>query len=333
MSSVDCLREFVNERLTAAAEEIFGVFKRTIVEYEEEIDRQRRLLDLVCKPELKLHRIELEEVLADEQLINQESNSSLYQDDPEPPEIKEEQEELCSSQDGEQLVLKHETDIFMLTTPNEDSVHSEPGPKRDLLFFHYSHVAENQDPKGGKHADSGTTRDEKPEPRKGHEQSIHHSNTVYKSNLSDFHCDTQTGKTSFKCDTCGKTFKGRSGFQRHMFVHTGEKPYPCKTCGKVFSNMSALKVHMRIHTGEKPFSCKTCGKDFRYKCDLRIHMRTHTGEKPYLCQTCGNDFRHNGDLRIHMRTHTGEKPYSCSTCEKTFCRKSQLKRHIRIHTG
>ncbi len=38
------LRAFVNHRLTAAAEEIFGLFERTIAEYEEEMDRQRSLL-------------------------------------------------------------------------------------------------------------------------------------------------------------------------------------------------------------------------------------------------------------------------------------------------
>lgn len=53
MSSVEYLREFVNRRLTAAAEEIFGVFQKTIVEYEEEINRQRRLLD-VWKSAMKL---------------------------------------------------------------------------------------------------------------------------------------------------------------------------------------------------------------------------------------------------------------------------------------
>ena len=57
MSSVECLRNFVSERLAAAAQEIFGVFSKTIVEYEEEIDRQRRLLDAVLKPEIKIHRI------------------------------------------------------------------------------------------------------------------------------------------------------------------------------------------------------------------------------------------------------------------------------------
>ena len=56
MSSVQHLRELMNERLTAAAEEIFRVFHKTIIEYEEEIDRQRRLLDIIRKPEIKLHR-------------------------------------------------------------------------------------------------------------------------------------------------------------------------------------------------------------------------------------------------------------------------------------
>ena len=57
MSSFGYLREFVNERLTAAAEEIFRVFEKSIAEYEEEIHRQRRLLDIVWKPEIHLHRI------------------------------------------------------------------------------------------------------------------------------------------------------------------------------------------------------------------------------------------------------------------------------------
>lgn len=59
MSPVDHLREFVNERLTAAAEEIFRVFTNTIVEYEAEINRQRRLLDIVWKPALQLSRIRM----------------------------------------------------------------------------------------------------------------------------------------------------------------------------------------------------------------------------------------------------------------------------------
>ncbi|KAK9521297.1 hypothetical protein VZT92_021116 [Zoarces viviparus] len=128
MSSVEYFREFVNERLSAAAEEIFRVFEKTIFEYEEDIDRQRRLLDIVWKPVIQLHRIELpqqhvckeEEVLSDQQLCIQERNSSLDQEDPDPPQIKEEQEQLCTSQEGEQLELKQETETFMFT-PDEEN--------------------------------------------------------------------------------------------------------------------------------------------------------------------------------------------------------------------
>ena len=49
MSSVAYLREFVNERLTAAAEEIFAECKNTNVtfEYDEELDRQQRLWNMM----------------------------------------------------------------------------------------------------------------------------------------------------------------------------------------------------------------------------------------------------------------------------------------------
>lgn len=56
MVPVETFREFVTERLTAAAEEIFRVFQRTVVEYEEEIERQRGLLDVVWKPHIQSQR-------------------------------------------------------------------------------------------------------------------------------------------------------------------------------------------------------------------------------------------------------------------------------------
>ncbi|XP_051809091.1 inner centromere protein A-like isoform X29 [Acanthochromis polyacanthus] len=122
MSSVQNLRELINERLTAAAEEIFTEFEKTIVQYEEEIDCQSRLLDNIWKPQITQHTADLtqqhvckeELVLAEQKVCNQERNSSLEQEDPELIKIKEEQEELCSSLDGQQLVPDHETHVFML---------------------------------------------------------------------------------------------------------------------------------------------------------------------------------------------------------------------------
>ncbi|XP_043991226.1 uncharacterized protein LOC122841729 isoform X2 [Gambusia affinis] len=57
MSSAQHLREFIRERLTAAAEEIFTEVEKTIICYEEELDAQRRMMGINWKPEIKLHRI------------------------------------------------------------------------------------------------------------------------------------------------------------------------------------------------------------------------------------------------------------------------------------
>lgn len=59
MSSVEHFKQFVSDKLAAAAEEIFAVFHNTIVEYEEELDRHRKLMALTWKPQLKLHRLGL----------------------------------------------------------------------------------------------------------------------------------------------------------------------------------------------------------------------------------------------------------------------------------
>ncbi|XP_033985904.1 zinc finger and SCAN domain-containing protein 31-like [Trematomus bernacchii] len=288
MSSVDFLREFVNERLSAAAEEIFGVFQKTIVNYEEEIRRQRRLLDVVLKPEINIYRIELpqhpvceEQVLSEQQLCIQERNSSLDQEDPEPPQIKEEQEELCTSQEGEQLGLEPETDAFMLTATKEESEHQ--------LLSHNSHVAESQDQKGGEQASE-------PKPHhKGKSQS-----KDVNMNLSEMHSDTQQ---SLKCDTCGMYFQEKSSLDKHLKIHTIKKTLSCNTCEKIFANKSELIIHTRIHTGERPYLCQMCGKAFKKNSHLKEHVRIHTGEKPFSCQTCGQCFRRSSALKNHLKFH------------------------------
>ncbi|XP_030267035.1 uncharacterized protein LOC115578279 isoform X2 [Sparus aurata] len=120
MSKVQTLRVFMKQRLTAAAEEIFELFERTIAEYEEELCRQRKLLDAVTEPQVQLHGADVQQLLYKEEdpPEQQERSSSLDQEDPpELPHIKNEQEELWTHQEGEQLPGLEEADIKFTLTP------------------------------------------------------------------------------------------------------------------------------------------------------------------------------------------------------------------------
>ncbi|XP_068998401.1 zinc finger protein 2-like [Embiotoca jacksoni] len=340
MSSVQYLRELINDRLTAAAEEIFGIFAETIVQYEEEIDRQRRLLDITWKPEIKLHRTDVpqqhvfweEEVLSDQQLWNQERNSSLDEEEPELPQIKDEQEELCISLDGEQLVLKQETEAFMVTPTDEES------DRGDRLLSRSSPVAESRGRRGSRRENSGSARKAKPKPKKRrlrnrNQRTQRNRNKGDDSPASESHGDADARNNSLKCTVCGRVFKYMSDVKRHLKIHTGERPFPCNTCGRRFFMKQHLKAHIRTHTGERPYTCKICDKSFGQSSALSVHTRTHTGERPYACDTCGKRFFLQQHLNAHTRTHTGERPFSCKICSKSFSQLSVLSNHMGTHTG
>ncbi|CAL1608382.1 unnamed protein product [Knipowitschia caucasica] len=89
MSAGPTLRALVTARLSAAAEEIFALFERTIAEYEEELrlckEKQRRQEQLeTLRPRVMLLR-------ADAQIPPQTPGSGLNKKIPETPQVKEEQ--------------------------------------------------------------------------------------------------------------------------------------------------------------------------------------------------------------------------------------------------
>ncbi|XP_058505068.1 uncharacterized protein LOC131472178 isoform X2 [Solea solea] len=89
----------------------------------------------------QLHVCKEEEVLTEQQLCNQERNSSLDQEEPESLHMKEEEVEICTSHEGEQLEVKQEADTLMLTPENEESDHMEPGRnEEDMDLQHRLHM-------------------------------------------------------------------------------------------------------------------------------------------------------------------------------------------------
>ncbi|XP_078797528.1 uncharacterized protein LOC144989196 isoform X5 [Oryzias latipes] len=174
MSSLQSLRELISQRLAAAAEEICRLCEGTIVQqYEEELCRQRRLLDVIWKPQLQLHHIVLPQhwMSEEEDQCNQQMNFRVEQKEPEPPQIKEEQEEpeppqikeepgeLCISQDEDHLHLKQETDTLMEIPTYEEDEKSEADLKNQQSF----NVTDSQDEEGNQHEESTSTTDEETE--------------------------------------------------------------------------------------------------------------------------------------------------------------------------
>ncbi|XP_037651331.1 uncharacterized protein LOC119503561 [Sebastes umbrosus] len=155
MCKVQMLRALVKQRLTAAAEEICGLFERTIAEYEEELsrskeenERQQKLLDAVLHPQLQLHRADVQQLLVvreEDPTEQQEWSLSLDQEDPDPPHIKEEPEDLWTSQEGEQLQWLQEADIkFPFTSVHVKSEENDE-EKAQSSQLHEGQTEENRE--------------------------------------------------------------------------------------------------------------------------------------------------------------------------------------------
>ncbi|KAI4800936.1 hypothetical protein KUCAC02_006201 [Chaenocephalus aceratus] len=277
----------------------------------------------------------------------QEWISSL---DPEPPlHIKEEQEELWSSHEGEQLRGLEEADItkFTFTPVPVKSEDDEEKPQSSQLHRRQSeHLeteadgedyggpepARNSDPERHLQPETEDNPGDSSEPdtedradwKKTREPG---SNSLRNKQETVSDSRRSAGEKPFICSVCKKAFTQRAHLKEHMKIHTGEKPFSCSVCENTFARKGYLNLHMRSHTGEKPFSCSVCKKSFAVRGSLKDHMRIHTGEKPFSCLVCDTSFKRRDSLKGHMRIHTGEKPFSCSICDKKFAWSQKVKRH------
>ncbi|XP_040910176.1 zinc finger protein with KRAB and SCAN domains 7-like [Toxotes jaculatrix] len=353
MSRMQLLKLLITERLSAAAEEIFTAVQRTIAEYEEEAARSKEDSDQHgLKQEARLHSEDPPQVSAHEQKhFEQEwspkschNSPSVDHRDcsllvPEPPEIKQEQQEPWISPGGQQLLNMEDSDPSTLKLT--------PTCMKSCI---YSDLSEMQT------HDSGN-EDKNPIPSSSAAHGKVDGNSLSSDECWTFLPGCSVTLNNIASELSLETLTGYSISKVHKPSHTGKsqrskgsephsptpppnketkgrnKPYCCRFCGKKFSRSAHLAVHNQIHTGEKLFSCEVCGKEFRHSQSVTVHMRIHTEEKPYRCRTCGKEFRHLGNLNVHMRIHTGEKPYSCKVCGRKFSRNYVMTKHMAVHIG
>ncbi|XP_078112511.1 uncharacterized protein LOC144521778 isoform X2 [Sander vitreus] len=268
MSKVQMLRAFVNQRLTAAAEEIFGLFERTIAEYEEvlcrskeENERQQKLLDAVLNPEVRLHRADVQQLLVVKEEVppeQQEWSSSLDQEDPEPlPYIKEEQEELWTSQEGEQLQGLEEADIkFPFTSVPVKSEEDEEKAQSSQL--HESQTEENRE---AERTEADGEDCGEPEPARNSDP-----DSPLQPATHDKTSDSSESQTNDLADW-GETREPQSGLNSlqnnevdvsDVECNTGNTSVISSECAGSFGHKKHLQKHSGVQTGGKPFCCSVC---------------------------------------------------------------------------
>ena len=75
---------------------------------------------------------------------------------------------------------------------------------------------------------------------------------------------------TYKCNICGKSYRGNSGLKVHMMFHTGRFPFWCTECQKGFTCKGNYEYHIAKHEG-RSFPCDLCVKRFQSKQNLLRH--------------------------------------------------------------
>ncbi|XP_056291665.1 zinc finger protein 699-like [Pseudoliparis swirei] len=359
MSTPLLLRAFVNERLTAAVEEIFQVFERTITQYEEDASSSKQEIERLgglLQEFVSNHKTDIsesstcKEEISPEQLhCEQELSPNVHLRGPDTPRhIKEEAHELWAIQRPEEEFkdadvsclphssawVKNEHDVTRLPLhPQTQTSESEEQLQDEIETVHFVlplssqtpiHNEMVQDGRGSKRTAASFMSNQTQ-----NDQSL---SAIITSRESPHLPQLSLVAPDYRCHLCDKSFSSNHHLTNHAFrIHSKDADVLCAVCGRTLESTESLKVHLNSHRGSK--CCHVCGKQCKSNTALSEHMAGHSGVKLHHCHVCGKACSRKGDLKIHMRIHTGEKPFCCSFCDKRFTHSGHLRKHLRSHTG
>ncbi|XP_061740877.1 gastrula zinc finger protein XlCGF57.1-like [Nerophis ophidion] len=348
MSTLHMLRALVDQRLTAAVEDIFVVLERTIAEYEAELSRTKeennQLLDAVFKKhQVVLHRTD----------VKQPSHMKKEQKDPQPPHIKEEEEGECLGGQEEDDVSRFPLTVVSVKTeerkdkaPESSQLHHSPNvceekilpEKQESSFrmlkkdpskrktrhhgpsgFSFSSVTQTLQCKK-EEEDSLTPHIKKEEVEHSISQEGDHIVGLVEFPVIGVPVKSEDHEVKGESEEMGGGEPPSSSSTQHM-----TREADGDHCG----GSQADKLLAPLSDSEDTTSHSPDTDDEDSKDDGTCH----TNNNPLKCSNCDKTFKNRSLLKRHMRTHTGEKPFPCSICGKGFVHRHHLKAHNRIHTG
>ncbi|KAK7889198.1 hypothetical protein WMY93_024758 [Mugilogobius chulae] len=345
----DKLRSLMSERLTAAAEEIFSLFERTIVEYEEELSRSKdenqrkqQLLDSLLNPQIRLHRSDLSDVENDRekqltpetvldldspskidvqiQTGGSEKESALIKQEPafEVAETSVQNEEPhFDPQENLNLSLdKQSENMFLLKTRKTVRVRRSPRDNKGKLEKVLQSLRKKARIESRvkrklvvQNADDALTTNRAPKAKKPKATVV---NTAVVSNASK----TKAKQTKKATTQNIKTNENSADICANN-VQTGNNSSTLLSVNNSSPSPALNGTDIKRKSGEKGFRCDKCDNVFRSKQNFTRHIAKHTSWKvPNVS---------------HLKKQPDTKLVHCPLCKEGFKLKKELKIHMKSH--
>ncbi|KAJ8910493.1 hypothetical protein NQ315_012340 [Exocentrus adspersus] len=171
------------------------------------------------------------------------------------------------------------------------------------------------------------------------------------------------GYSPYTCEKCGKKFRMKSTYQKHVNIF---QPYKtcnvkkCLVCHKSCSILGSLEMYFTATSslirhiivtyanGGLPMqvTCKitsyttksqnqsisahlVVGRAFVKLPSFLLHVKSHSKDTCYLCDRCSNTYKTKRQLLRHILKVHHERISKCAICQQEFANKKALRAHMK----
>ncbi|KAM7373716.1 hypothetical protein PAMP_008550 [Pampus punctatissimus] len=363
MLKIDVLRHVVDQRLTAATDDIFRLFARTIAEYEDEvfrakqeIDRQRRMLEATGRPEdtpagclqVRGRGLSL--------CVKQEEGGATAE--PEQVEFKFTPSRDWQRERPEEELTAASNQIQSCTEE------AEPGNTQEVLSVKQEVVEDHVMLEAAVRAEIScqqegvlqifTTEEEQQVSLRS--LILNHLHVKQEEAAEPKESDAKFTPDWLK--QSGSNDEGGSS-SNQIQSHRGEELLPARDVAQSESSAedadqqtpAQSEAGLQRMRGAGPPVCSSCGREFSSQRTLRKHIRRSSSQnqdqmscsrrrpnapfvspaKSFNCRICRTSFYMQGILVRHAESHCREPESRCGACGDHLDSTERLRDHLRSH--